>query len=138
MLSYFVMPIKLCFCFCFVLFFVEHTPFHFIKVSLPVPSSRPCTSPKSICSWTSSCAGTAHTENNATDTSKRSHIWTEVAGSMCLGPRNSTAHQGRKQGRTPYLEIILPLCKMNNKVFSIIRNCESLRSSCHRVCRWIF
>lgn len=47
----------------FFFFLVRHTPFHFIKVSLPAPCSRPCTSPKSIFTWTSSCAGQAHMES---------------------------------------------------------------------------
>lgn len=43
-------------------FLVKHTPFHLIKVSRSAPCSRPCTSPKSAFSGTSSCTRTAHTE----------------------------------------------------------------------------
>lgn len=75
-------------------FLVKHTPFHLIKISHSAPCSRPCTSPKSAFSGTSSCTRTAHTERWAPDASSATpHL--NRSGRL-HAPR--AAHQGENKG----------------------------------------
>lgn len=121
----------------FLIFLIRHTPLHFIKVSLPAPCSRPCTSPKSIFSWTNSCAGAAHAHEEPVvgASSAAPHLNTS-AGSTHPGPRNCTAHQGKNKGGHHKWKLYF-YGKWKIKGFSVIRNDEGLRTW-HRVCRCIF